>query len=171
MASEARAPLLMLVDDDPLVSGAIASFLRDDGHDVREVATGEDALADLDAAAPDLVLLDVGLPGISGFETLRLLRLRSDVPVVMLTAASEINERLEGFDLGADDYITKPVVLQELVRRVRAVLNRAAPDPAPSRTPASAHGGTGRDLGRVGGRHRGHLGGLERSAAPSGDAG
>ena len=118
MASEARAPLLMLVDDDPLVSGAIASFLR-------EVATGEDALADLDAAAPDLVLLDVGLPGISGFETLRLLRLRSDVPVVMLTAASEINERLEGFDLGADDYITKPVVLQELVRRVRAVLNRA----------------------------------------------
>ncbi len=93
MASEARAPLLMLVDDDPLVSGAIASFLRDDGHDVREVATGEDALADLDAAAPDLVLLDVGLPGISGFETLRLLRLRSDVPVVMLTAASEINER------------------------------------------------------------------------------
>ena len=125
MASEARAPLLMLVDDDPLVSGAIASFLRDDGHDVREVATGEDALADLDAAAPDLVLLDVGLPGISGFETLRLLRLRSDVPVVMLTAASEINERLEGFDLGADDYITKPVVLQELVRRVRAVLNRA----------------------------------------------
>lgn len=125
MTAEARTPAIMLVEDDPLVRDAVLSFLRGDGLEVRPIAGGEEALAALGADTLDLILLDVGLPGISGFETLRRIRLVSAVPVIMLTAASDVSDRLEGFDLGADDYITKPVVLQELVRRVRAVLHRS----------------------------------------------
>jgi DNA-binding response OmpR family regulator len=125
MNSEPRTPIVLLVEDDLLVRDAVLAFLTEEGLDVHAVEGGEEALASLGTHSLGLVLLDVGLPGISGFETLRRIRLASAVPVIMLTAASDVADRLEGFDLGADDYITKPVVLQELVRRVRAVLHRS----------------------------------------------
>lgn len=116
---------ILLVEDEPLVREAIATALQAEGDQVLAVDSGESALAILGGGIFDLVVLDVGLPGISGFETLRQIRARSDVPVIMLTAAGSLAERVAGFDLGADDYVVKPMQVPELSRRVRAILRRA----------------------------------------------
>jgi DNA-binding response OmpR family regulator len=118
------APRILVVDDEPMVRRLIAMHLNEEGGDATGVGTGEQALAALDLEPFDLVILDVGLPGMSGFETCRQIRARSDVPVVFVTAAGSLAERLEGFDLGADDYVVKPMDAAELNRRVRAVLRR-----------------------------------------------
>lgn len=115
---------VLVVDDDPLVAEVIGGMLRADDADVTAVGSAETALTLLSQAAFDLVILDVSLPGLSGFEALRRLREVSDVPVMMLTGAGSLAERLAGFDLGADDYVLKPVEVQELRRRVRALLRR-----------------------------------------------
>ena len=118
------APRVLLVDDDEALREVIAGALDMAGSQVCSVPSGEAAIEALNAAEYDLVLLDVGLPGISGFETLRQIRLRGYTPVIMVTGAASLDERLLGFDLGADDYVAKPLAPPELDRRIRAVLRR-----------------------------------------------
>ena len=122
------AARILVVDDEPLVCELIAAHLSLDGAVSTCAATGEEALALLDRQPFDLVILDVRLPGMSGFDTCRQIRARSDVPVMFVTAAGSLPQRLEGFDLGADDYVVKPMDAGELNRRVRAVLRRHLQD-------------------------------------------
>ncbi len=117
---------IVVVEDDPNIADLIDMYLRRDGHRVISVDRGE---AGLDAVArerPRLVILDVGLPGtMDGFEVCRRIRASSAVPVLMLTARDEEIDRVLGFELGADDYVTKPFSPRELVARVKAILRRA----------------------------------------------
>ena len=115
---------ILVVEDEPLVRELICTQLTQDGSVPYGASTGEEALALIDREQFDLILLDIRLPGISGIETCRQIRARSDVPVVFVTAAASLEERLEGFDAGADDYVIKPVEILELNRRIRAILRR-----------------------------------------------
>ena len=118
------APLL-LVEDEPSVGGLVRTYLERGGYRVVWVRSGEEALVELGRHGPRLVVLDVGLPGIDGFEVCRRIRARSTVPVVMLTARDEEPDRVAGLELGADDYVTKPFSPRELAARIKAVLRRA----------------------------------------------
>jgi len=132
MDSEAD-PRVLVVDDDPALAEVVARYLRRDGYEVDYAADGETGLERALATLPDLVVLDLMMPGMDGFEVCRRLRRSTAIPVVMLTARGEENDRITGLDLGADDYVTKPFSPGELAARVRAVLRRAAPAAA---TPA-----------------------------------
>ncbi|RLT39116.1 MAG: DNA-binding response regulator [Chloroflexi bacterium] len=121
---ELRGTHLLVVDADPLVRELIGAVLRVDGAEVSEAVSAEAALEMLGDTQFDLMILDVGLPGLSGFEVLRVLRERSDIPVMMLTGSATLAERVAGFDLGADDYVLKPIEVQEIGRRTRALLRR-----------------------------------------------
>jgi len=132
MACQPARRRILVVDDEPRMIRFIRLNLEHDGFDVSEAATGAAALTQLRDRHPDLVLLDVMMPELDGFETLRLVREISSIPVIMLTAKGEEDDRVRGLELGADDYITKPFSPRELVSRVRAVLRRTeAPAPAP----------------------------------------
>ena len=125
--AEAGAALrIVVVDDDPVLRAILRGYLEDAGYRVTEAADGESLLDALPRLDPALMLLDVKLPGADGFELLRSIRTRSDLPVIMVTSCSEARERVEGLELGADDYVTKPFNARELVARVRSVLRRAA---------------------------------------------
>jgi two-component system KDP operon response regulator KdpE len=115
---------ILVVDDEPRMIRFIRLNLEHDGFEVIEASSGNRALAELRDRLPDLLLLDVMMPDLDGFETLRLLREISSIPVIMLTAKGEEDDRVRGLELGADDYITKPFSPRELVSRVRAVLRR-----------------------------------------------
>ncbi len=121
---------ILVVDDEKNIRKIVTSYLRAEGFDVSEAADGEEALAAFDRLDPDLVILDVMMPGIDGIETLRRLRVKSDVYVIMLTARAEEMDRVVGLSVGADDYVTKPFGAKELVARVKAVLRRARFDVA-----------------------------------------
>jgi two-component system response regulator MprA len=123
-----RAPLLLVVDDDRKLVPLLERGLRFEGFDVACAYSGDEALAATGSTAPDLVLLDVGLPDRDGFQVLRDLRRHSDVPVVMLTARDEVSDKVGALDLGADDYVAKPFAFDELMARVRAVLRRRGAD-------------------------------------------
>jgi DNA-binding response OmpR family regulator len=116
---------LLVVDDDLTVREVVVSYLRAAGHDVTEAADGESALAAFRRDEPHLVVLDLMLPGVDGLEVCRRMRESSDVPVVMLTALGEEQDRVLGLKLGADDYVTKPFSPRELVLRVDSILRRA----------------------------------------------
>jgi DNA-binding response OmpR family regulator len=116
---------LLFVEDDAQIRRMLAVVLEDDGHTVREVSSGEEALADMDLHTPDLVLVDLRLPGMHGFEVCRAVRQRSTVPIIIVTAQSDTHDLVVGLEAGADDYVTKPVVAKELTARVRALLRRA----------------------------------------------
>jgi DNA-binding response OmpR family regulator len=125
MASSApRRRRILVVDDEPRMIHFIRLNLEHDGFEVFEAASGLKTLDQFRDQLPDLILLDVMMPDIDGFETLRLIREISTVPVIMLTAKGEEEDRVRGLELGADDYITKPFSPRELVSRVRAVLRR-----------------------------------------------
>ncbi len=115
---------ILVVDDEPRMIRFIRMNLEHDGFEVSEAADGLAALKQARDTLPDLILLDVMMPELDGFETLRLLREISSVPVVMLTARGEEDDRVRGLELGADDYVTKPFSPRELVSRVKAVLRR-----------------------------------------------
>jgi len=115
---------ILVVDDEPRIIGFIRMNLELEGHQVLEAHNGLDALEAVRTKLPDIVLLDVMMPELDGFETLRMLREFSDIPVIMLTAKGEENDRVYGLELGADDYITKPFGPRELSSRIRAVLRR-----------------------------------------------
>ena len=117
---------ILVVDDERRMIGFIRMNLELEGHLVLEAHNGYEALDSLRRNLPDIILLDVMMPELNGFETLRLVREISDVPVIMLTARGEEDDRVYGLELGADDYITKPFGPRELSSRVRAVLRRYA---------------------------------------------
>src|SRR6266849_2361348 len=124
---------IMIVDDDRTLAEVVSRYLVRDGHRVDCLHDGEAALRRMDQELPDLVVLDLMLPGIDGLEVCRWLRARWPIPVVMLTALGEETDRVVGFETGADDYVTKPFSPRELALRVRSVLRRARggglPDP------------------------------------------
>ncbi len=114
---------VMLVEDEPLIASFIAKGLAAEGHGVEIVERGDTALDRFAAEAPDLVLLDVMLPGLDGFDVLAAIRaIEPGVPVIMLTARGEVEDRVRGLDLGATDYVVKPFAFAELAARVRAHL-------------------------------------------------
>ena len=115
---------ILIVEDDDAIAKPLAAGLEREGFDVTRVSNGEDAL---EAAVPDLVLLDLRLPGMDGTEVCRRLRARSDVPIIVVTAKGEEVDRVVGLELGADDYIVKPFGFRELLARIRAVMRRARP--------------------------------------------
>src|ERR687890_2867255 len=123
MASQ--APRILLVDDEQAVQTLLTYPLRKDGYDVVPAATGQEALERFREGDFDLVVLDVMLPQVDGFEVCRALRARSSVPIIMLTAKAEEFDKVLGLELGADDYITKPFSMREFRSRVKAVLRRA----------------------------------------------
>ena len=119
---------ILLVDDEEPIRRLVASYLVDEGFVVEEAADGRTAVDRLDRAPPiDLMILDVRMPRLGGIDALREIRRRSDVYVIMLTAASEETDRLIGLSVGADDYVTKPFSPREVVARVKAVLRRTRP--------------------------------------------
>jgi len=115
---------VLVVDDEPRMIHFIRLNLEHDGFQVTEAASGTDALEVMRDTLPDLILLDVMMPDLDGFETLQLIREISNVPIIMLTAKGEEDDRVRGLELGADDYVTKPFSPRELLSRVRAVLRR-----------------------------------------------
>jgi two-component system OmpR family response regulator len=123
---------ILFVEDDEALARGVTALLRDSGYSVDAVATGADALS-LAALEPyNLIILDVGLPDMSGFDVLRTLRHeRTRTPIMLLTARDAINERVRGLDLGADDYVLKPFEAVELEARVRALVRRGQGDPSP----------------------------------------
>ena len=118
---------ILVVEDDPRISASVALYMRHAGYEVREVTDGLAALDTAASFAPHLVVLDVMLPGLDGFEVCRSLRAVSAVPIIMLTARAGEEHTIRGLDLGADDYVTKPFSPRELAARVATVLRRAAP--------------------------------------------
>ena len=116
---------ILVVDDEPQIAGIVRDYLRLAGFDVIASGDGVHALEAARGRRPDLVILDLGLPGLDGMEVARALRRESEVPIIMLTARVEEDDRLSGLEIGADDYVTKPFSPRELVARVRAVLRRS----------------------------------------------
>jgi DNA-binding response OmpR family regulator len=121
MDADAR---VLVVDDEPMVRDVLSRYLERSGFEVEAVADGERALAAFDARRPDLVLLDLMLPKVDGFEVFRLIRARAQSPVIMITARGQTTDRIVGLDVGADDYVSKPFSPAEVVARVRSVLRR-----------------------------------------------
>jgi two-component system, OmpR family, alkaline phosphatase synthesis response regulator PhoP len=117
---------ILVVDDERRMVGFIRLNLEQDGYEVIEASNGNEALNRLRDSLPDLILLDVMMPDIDGFEVLRMIREISQVPIIMLTAKSEEDDKVKGLELGADDYVTKPFSPRELVSRVKAVLRRGS---------------------------------------------
>jgi two-component system alkaline phosphatase synthesis response regulator PhoP len=121
-------PRILIVDDEPEIVRGLEDNLRFEGYQTASATNGEDGLSLAASQAPDLVLLDIMMPKLSGWDVCRELRRRGvDVPIIMLTARGEEMDRVRGLELGADDYITKPFSLRELLARVRAVLRRPGP--------------------------------------------
>jgi two-component system, OmpR family, alkaline phosphatase synthesis response regulator PhoP len=124
LPSAAPRPVILLVEDEYSIGQLVRSYLERSGYRVVWVTSGEDALSELPRHPVKLVILDVGLPGIDGFDVCRRMRAQTSTPIVMLTARDEEPDRVVGLELGADDYVTKPFSLRELSARVRAVLRR-----------------------------------------------
>ena len=116
---------ILVVEDEPMVAEVVERYLRRDGHVVRVVHDGEAALDAFERFQPDLIVLDVMLPGVDGLEVCRRVRARAETPIIMLTARGEEIDKLLGLELGADDYLTKPFSPRELAARVKAVLRRS----------------------------------------------
>lgn len=117
---------ILVVEDEPALAEALRFNLERQGYRVTVLHDGHAAVREIEQAAPDLVVLDVMLPGLDGFEVCRRVRMRSDVPILMLTARGEEVDRVLGLEIGADDYLSKPFSLRELQARVRALLRRSA---------------------------------------------
>lgn len=125
---------ILIVEDEEAIARVLSAYLRKAGFHVTRAADGRSALDAFEEAPPSLVLLDIMLPAMDGFELLQLIRERSSCPVIMLTARDGIKDRLAGLDGGADDYMSKPFIPEEVVARVKAVLRR----PRSGRTAAAS---------------------------------
>jgi DNA-binding response OmpR family regulator len=134
MSASAR---VLVVDDEPIVRDVLARYLTRDGYEVETASDGEAAIAAYRERRPDLVLLDLMLPRIDGFEVFRRIRAEAQSPVIMLTARGAETERIVGLEMGADDYVAKPFSPSEVVARVRAVLRRVRNPEAPGTTDES----------------------------------
>lgn len=128
MSGTAAPARVLVVDDDRAVRESLRRSLAFNGYDVHLASDGAEALAGIGAIAPDVVVMDVMMPKLDGLEATRALRAAgNDVPVIVLTARDAVGDRVEGLDAGADDYLTKPFALEELLARLRALLRRVAP--------------------------------------------
>ncbi|MDQ3571781.1 MAG: response regulator transcription factor [Actinomycetota bacterium] len=127
LENEASTGRVLVVEDDQEIADVLRRTLRQEGHEVRTAGDGESGLAAAAEFVPDLVILDLGLPTLDGVEVLRRLRREDDVPVLILTARSELSDRVSGLDSGADDYLVKPFERQELLARLRALMRRRPP--------------------------------------------
>jgi two-component system alkaline phosphatase synthesis response regulator PhoP len=132
LASEFVGFTILVVDDEPRIVQLVRDYLEHGGFTVLVASDGPSALRSARTGHPDLVILDLGLPGLDGLDVTRALRREGDMPIIMLTARTEESDKLVGLELGADDYLTKPFSPKELVARVRAVLRRAEGLRAPS---------------------------------------
>jgi two-component system, OmpR family, response regulator ResD len=141
MTTTTQPARILLVEDDPTVAEVVVRYLEREGFAVEKVADGRDAVRVAGESLPDLVVLDLMLPGLNGLEVCRRLRTMAPVPVVMLTARSDEADLVGGLDLGADDYVTKPFSPRELTARVKAVLRRAQPPLAPEMSPGTIEAG------------------------------
>lgn len=121
---------VLIVEDESALAEPLAFLLEREGFQVRLAADGQEALAEFSKAEPDIVLLDLMLPGMSGTEVCKNIRLKSDVPVIMVTARDSEIDKVVGLEIGADDYVTKPYSSRELIARIRAVLRRGRVDEA-----------------------------------------
>jgi DNA-binding response OmpR family regulator len=119
---------ILVVEDEASIASFVSLYLKNAGYEVSTAATGGDALAQVQAGPPSLILLDLMLPDIDGIEVCRRVRQRSDVPILMLTARDEDVDKIIGLEVGADDYLTKPFNPRELVARVKSILRRSTPD-------------------------------------------
>jgi two-component system, OmpR family, response regulator RegX3 len=128
-SSRATGGMILLVEDEEAVGTLVRTYLDRHGFRVCWVRTGEEALAEYTRHPIRLVVLDIGLPGMDGFEVCRRLRAKSAVPIIMLTARDEEPDRVAGLEIGADDYVPKPFSPRELLARVKAILRRAEPAP------------------------------------------
>ena len=117
-------PVILVVDDEPQILRVMRASLPARGYDVRTAPDGEHALDEIRKQAPDLIVLDLAMPGMSGLEVCRCVRTFSSVPIIVLSAKGSESDKIAALDLGADDYVTKPFSLDELLARVRAVLRR-----------------------------------------------
>jgi two-component system OmpR family response regulator len=134
MEAVTAPPRLLVVDDEATILELLSGSLRLAGFEVVTAASGDEAVRAAASSRPDLVLLDVMMPDGDGFEAIRRIRAGgSEVPVIFLTARDEVADRVKGFDMGGDDYVTKPFSLDELLGRIRAVLKRTRPDTPGSR--------------------------------------
>ena len=124
---------ILLVDDDPNIRQLVSLYLTREGFEVEEAQRGDEALKQFKAAAPSLILLDIMLPGIDGWQVCREVRKVSNIPIIMLTAKDETFDKVLGLELGADDYIAKPFEPKELVARIKAVIRRYQNAEAPDK--------------------------------------
>ena len=152
---------VLVVEDDPTVSEVVVRYLEREGLTVETATDGSAALAQAAQHWPDVVVLDLMLPGIDGIEVCRRLRAEAPVPVIMLTARGEEDDKVVGLELGADDYITKPFSPREVIARIEAVLRRAGP---PSNETAALEAGALR-LDHA--RREAHLAGKELTLTPA----
>ena len=121
------APTILVVDDEPQIRRVMRSTLSSSGYLIIEAANGEDAVESVRKSKPDLILLDVNMPGIGGIEACREIRRATDAPIIMLTVRNAERDKVAALDAGADDYVVKPFGIQELLARVRAALRAMRP--------------------------------------------
>ena len=127
LASDEHAGRVLVVEDDEAIADVLRRTLRQEGHEVRSSGDGVEALRVAEEFVPDLVILDLGLPGLDGVEVCERLRADSDVPILILTARTDLDDRVTGLDSGADDYLVKPFERKELLARLRALMRRRPP--------------------------------------------
>ncbi len=134
------AQSILIVEDDPDVAEALAWNLEREGFEVRKAPDGLQALSEFEASPPDLVILDLMLPGLNGWQLFKAFRKHGEIPIIMLTARVEEADRVAGLEMGADDYVTKPFSMREIIARVRMVLRRAEARSEPEDAPLDAAG-------------------------------
>ena len=142
------APSVLVVEDEQSIASFVSLYLKNAGYTVRTAATGGEALSQVAAAVPSLIVLDLMLPDIDGIEVCRRIRTRSDIPILMLTARDEDVDKIIGLEVGADDYMTKPFNPRELVARVKSILRRSTPERKETQTTQIRHGKLLVDAGR-----------------------
>jgi len=153
---------VLVVEDEPSISSFVAAYLKNAGYSVRTAGNGAEALRQVAAEKPALVVLDLMLPDIDGVEVCRRIRSQSDLPILMLTARDEDVDKIIGLEVGADDYLTKPFNPRELVARVKSILRRTVPERREVETKEIKHG----DLSIDAGRREVHVGKEEIRLAP-----
>jgi DNA-binding response OmpR family regulator len=142
------AQTVLVVEDESSIASFVALYLKNAGYTVRTAANGTEALSQVAAAQPALIVLDLMLPDIDGIEVCRRIRKTSDVPILMLTARDEDVDKIIGLEVGADDYLTKPFNPRELVARVKSILRRATPERRQIESKQLSHGDLVIDAGR-----------------------